>query len=304
MKPLFIHSMGGLGDNIYQRPFVRGAVERGHDVWLDTPWPQLFEDIPNVHCVYAPTRLRTQARNQAIIPADRWEEPPDGAVRLRFGYGRDDLMTTTILGALGRCLPLARGQKLIFDLPPWSREPSPVPPEPGKRLAVIRPVTERKEWLNQSRNPRPEYLTLLAERLLADGWRVVSVADLAPGQEWLVGTAPPATLRYHAGELGVRGLLRLVASADLCVGGIGWLLPAAIAAGVPIFCVLGGNAGAGNRPERLTDRRLDTRRVGFAVPDHHCNCAVHRHTCNKTITGLEGKFDKFLSRIRPLDRAA
>src|SRR5262245_9263081 len=42
--PLLVRGMWGLGDNCYARPFVRAAAEK-YDVWLETPWPELYEDI-------------------------------------------------------------------------------------------------------------------------------------------------------------------------------------------------------------------------------------------------------------------
>ena len=40
--------MHGLGDNIYQRGYVKALAERAGIVWLWTPWPQLYADLRDV----------------------------------------------------------------------------------------------------------------------------------------------------------------------------------------------------------------------------------------------------------------
>ena len=71
MKPpapaaLPVHYLGmhGLGDNIYQRAHVRQAVANGSEIYLTTPWPQLYADLPGVRCVRPNSHLRTQAKNE------------------------------------------------------------------------------------------------------------------------------------------------------------------------------------------------------------------------------------------------
>ena len=61
MKSLVVHGMHGMGDNLYQRAVIRQVGP----VFLHTPWPQLYADIPNVTCLKTGTRLRTQAKNES-----------------------------------------------------------------------------------------------------------------------------------------------------------------------------------------------------------------------------------------------
>ena len=95
---------------------------------------------------------------------------------------------------------------------------------------------------------------------------VVAVADLEPGQEWVVGELPPAHHHFLFGELAVRELLALVRDADIVVGGVGWIVPAGFALKTKTFVVLGGHGGH-NAPEKITDPRLDLSRIGFAIPE-------------------------------------
>ena len=74
-KPaVLIRGMYGLGDNCYSRPFVRAATAR-YQVWLDTPWPELYQDL-DLRFVRGTRKLRTQLANMARQPADRWSRPP------------------------------------------------------------------------------------------------------------------------------------------------------------------------------------------------------------------------------------
>lgn len=283
-KPLVIEAMKGLGDSIYQRPFIRAAAERG-PVWIETPWPELYSDL-DVRFAPCSTTLRTQDRNLRRQPSSRFSKIPAIARRVRLGYGRD-LSRTSIIRALEAQLPLD-GAPLIFDLPeelsrPWLATSRP--------LAFVRPVTVRSEWRNEARNPHPVYVAELARRLM-ETHHVVSVADLQPGAEWLAGAAVPAHTRFEAGQLDVTLLLRLLAQSELAIGGVGFLVPAALALGTPTFIVQGGH-GLHNGRDKITDPRLDTSRLGFAEPDRFCVCDKMLHACDKTISNLDGKFTEW-----------
>lgn len=280
---LLIHGMRGLGDNIYQRAFVRAVRE---DVYLSTPWPELYEDLP-IRFVREDTPLRTQAKNISRQPASRWREAPADARSVRVSYGTRELASGSIIDAMNAALPL-NGAPLVMDLPAF--------PDPGikadKPIALVRPVTVRTEWRNEARNTYPESIQHLAAAMM-DRFFVVSVADLERGKEWLVTPEPPAHLKLHGGELDISRLMGLVQRAAVIVGGVGWIVPAAIAAKTPAFIVLGGHGGH-NAPEKITDPRMDLSKMTFAMPDKFCRCADMGHGCDKTITDLMPKFNDWL----------
>jgi len=270
---VIIHSMRGLGDNIYQRAFVRAV---GGPLWLDTPWPELYRDIPGVRFLRPSTGLRTQSKNIELQPGDFWQTPPRRARQIRVQYGAAGIVR-------GMQRSFGRDPR-AFDLPDFGMSPV------SGRYAVVRPVTVRSEWLAETRNPLPEYIAECAAQLRDDGITVVSVADLVDGHEWALDPLPAADVVLHHGQLRVSELLALVRGAELVVGGIGWLLPAAIAAGVPGWFICGGQGGY-NAPELLTSPKfMDLSRVGFAVPDKFCRCREKRHTCDKRIENHAEKF--------------
>lgn len=273
--------MYGLGDSIYQRAVVR-ALPGIH--YLRTPWPQLYADLPNIRCVRPVTRLRTQAKNAAR--ATTWATPPASLAPRRANYVQHrGTMLEGLCQAFGVRLPA-----VTFDLPPF---PSPMPRD--QPYVLVRPATVRAEWRADARNPRAEYLDAAARAASAAGYRVISVADLAEGQEWLDGPAPFAHQAYHHGELSLELLLGLVRGAAGVIGGVGWLAPAAIAYRVPMLLLYGG-WGFHNGPQRIFDPRLDVSRITQVIPDTFCMCSSSQHACNKTISDLDRHLDAFLVR--------
>jgi hypothetical protein len=302
---LYIEGMLGLGDNIFARPFIRAQMAHYESVKLRTSWPELFEDIPGLKFIRPSTRLRTQLKNVLRRDAreSSWSLPPmpgDGTQTRRVSYGHHSLLARGITRSIEATLPL-RGAPYNLDLPDFRAFEPGFAARPGKALsgekplAVVRPVTVRSEWRNEARNPLPEYVAKLAGALM-DTHTVVSVADLADGAEWLVGEAPPAHVRYHKGELDVRGLLGLVQSANIVIGGVGWIVPAGIASGVKTFVIHGGHA-LHNAPHVITDPRMNLANYGFALPPNFHQC--HKMlcpSCDKTIPNFAAQWNRFALR--------
>ena len=294
MKVL-VHSMWGLGDNIYQRPFVV-AASRQYDLWLETPWPELYADL-DIHFVRGKKLLRTQQKNMARSQA--WSTAPKGIREVTMRYS--NLAASTIIASLERCWRVlgVKFDPQLFGLP----EMALCPIRSERPIAVIRPVTVRREWRNEARNPYPEYVAAIARELMATH-TVIAVADLEPDKEWLVGELPPAHHYLVEGELKPRELLALVRDADIVVGGVGWIVPAGLALGhrdsgsdVNTFVVLGGHGGH-NAPEKITDPRLDLGRIGFAMPERFCRCTNMLHRCDKTIADPVGQFQNWFKSSR------
>ena len=286
-----------MGDGIYARPFVRAAAML-HEVWLDTPWPELYADL-DIKFVRGNRKLRTQQKNIALQPESRWSKPPPMREIKRVSYGAD-LTTYPLITALERRWSVLKVKfdPTLFDLPDMG--PSPIVSD--KPIAVIRPVTTRAEWHNTARGPQPEYIVALAAELMATH-TVVVIADLARDHEWLVGDLPPAHHHFLFGEFKLREMLALVRDADIVVGGVGWIVPAGLALKVKTFVVLGGHGGH-NAPEKITDPRLDLSRIGFAMPEKFCRCTRMLHACDKTIADPLGQFAGWTASIAAAERAA
>lgn len=267
---LRLKGMLGLGDNIYQRAVVRelGPVE------LETSWPQLYSDLP-VKCIRPQTRLRTQAKNAARM---EWASSTGSGPVMPIGYNDKHTILESYLQSAG-----VYKRKIKFDGPATGAKRT--------RNILIRPATVRREWRADSRNPDPRYIAEAAE-LLKHDFNLISVADLKPGEEWVVGELPFAHERYHAGELPLEALLALVDGAAGVVGGVGWAVPASVAYRVPMLLLYGG-WGRANGPRRLFDPRMDSTQVVQALPDRFCMCNDRGHTCDKHISHLEDYVERF-----------
>lgn len=275
-----IKSMFGLGDCIYARPFIK-KLSGKDEVLLETPWPELYQDLPNVKFVKPITNLRTQKKNSERAPPQIWSRRYRGQTR-QMSYTSDG-----IIKGMTRSLGVSPG---VMDLPDFDS------PIQGK-YAVVRPATVRKEWVAASRNPDPSYIANCASKLLSEGYTVISVADLEDGVEWALEPLPDATIRFHRGELNVTQLMGLIKHASLVVGGIGWMVPAAIAYNVPAWFIFGG-FGKYNSPENLFDFDLmDMSKIGYAIPDKFCRCADGKHHCDKEIVNHDEKFAEWLGRL-------
>jgi len=276
-------SMKGLGDNIYQRAFVKELAKKHHSIMFDSPWPEIYKDIRQVHCVLPKTKLRTQLKNVQRYRRRDWAKT-DLRQSRKACYGRDGIFTgmEKVFGVKAK----------TFDLPSFK---NPL----GGRYAVIRPASIRDEWPAPSRNPKPEYLCECAETLLNHGIDVISIADLNE-QEKPVLPLPKATKNFHKGEFSIAETLGLVQNASIVVGGIGWIVPAAIAYKRPSWFVCGG-WGTFNSPKNLIDETvMDLRNIHFELPDNFCMCNDRDHDCDKRITNHASKFERFLERISDL----
>jgi ADP-heptose:LPS heptosyltransferase len=288
VTPILVRGMWGLGDNIFSRPFVRAATQQ-YEIWLDSPWPELYADL-DIKFVRGTRRLRTQQKNMARQPRDCWSLPPP-MPELKIGY--PELGVLPIIRCMERRWESVNVafDPALFDLP----DMGPAPIKSERPIAVVRPVTVRSEWLNEARNPRPEYIQTITNELMATH-TVVMVADLEPGQEWLLGKLPPAHQYFVNGELPLRQLLALIRDADIVIGGVGWIVPAGLAVKTKTFIVLGGQGGH-NAPAKITDPRLDLSRIGFATPNRFCQCTNMRHNCDKAMADPLGQFSRWLATL-------
>ena len=266
-----VNGMRGLGDAIYSRAFIKQLKGL---VCYETPWPELVADLPNVQCARPVTNLRTQQKN--IKRQTQWVNKPNHGTRRSIRYGDQGIMI-----GMRQCFGVDAG---VMDLPPLPKSVGPDTP-----YVVVRPVTLRTEWMAMSRNPEPDYVAWASAEAARRGYTVISVADLEFGKEFIVGEAPPAHLEYHQGQLDVMQLLALVAGASAVIGGIGWIVPACIAAKVPAWIVCGGQGGF-NAPELICPP--DTT-VSFSVPDNFCRCKSKDHNCDKRISNHAETFTRW-----------
>lgn len=248
MQPLLISGHHGMGDNLHQRAIVRQLMQ-DHQVWLESSWVAPYHDLiaSGLKIIHKPTVLRTQTKN-----ADRErrlfcsEKPPSGAKAIKLSYNvRQVREARSVLGAMFKSANL-EPKSMDFRLPvprEWVAKARAAVGYPDKPIMVYRPLVVRKEWKNEARNPdHAAYATLF--KSIRDQFHVVSVADVEPNVEWIVGARVAADQSFHRGELNFETLAGLfsISSAVFCSPGFAVVLAQAV--GTPVISVFGGYESA------------------------------------------------------------
>jgi len=282
--PLLIQGMHGLGDNIHQRAVIRQLMEQ-HEIWLETPWPCVYHDLvgPRLKLLNKNSYLRTQAKN-AKREAKNYSRITSvaGMKAMRIWYTHDGIRKSGFLGAMMdncRCddaaadyrMPIAAKwiKKAHAKLEQW---------QPTKPLLIYRPLVERIEWNGcAARNPdHAAYAALFNS--IRESFFVISIADTAPGKEWIVGPKVKADVECHEGELDFETIAALTASAALMFCSPGFALILAQSVSTPNVCVFGGHESS----------RLYSAGARFAPflgidPIKPCECFSKDHRCAKAI---------------------
>ncbi len=284
--PLRIMGMAGLGDTIYMRPLVLNQFDLYDQVFLHTPWPELYRDTDVQPLYYDNLALRCQVRSMDAY-AGEWAEVPDVKARaVRWMLARPELNVATDLER-----SFAPDGRYHMSLPSFREEwpLGPVRTGSAQPLAVIKPNTLRKEWLVPARNCGPSYMARAARHLMGAGYHVVTVASMEDGLEWLDGDPVPCHEDFTHGELTISELCALVESAALCVASPCFLLPLAMAYRTPFLGVLGGNLRH-NAPEYVTDPRMSLDLVRWIWPAEPCYCPNRLHKCARNVREFGCKF--------------
>ncbi len=256
-KPaLLIHGMHGLGDNIHQRAVLR-ALMHDNSVTLTSSWASLYHDLmaEGLRVASQPIALRTQLKNAAREAArfNGGSGPPSHhpGRSMRISYGATHIRQTrsgTVLEAMFRSAGIPhKYAEADYRLPvpdEWSfrlfNEITKSWPNTGKPILVYRPLVVRPEWHSgEKRNANVnDYAEVFAS--IRDNFFVVSVADLMPGREWIIGPHLKADVELHKGELVFETLAALFKQAACVYTSSGFACILAPAVGTPCISIQGG----------------------------------------------------------------
>jgi hypothetical protein len=255
-------------------------------VVLSTPWPCVYHDLVGDQLVLAmrPTTLRTQAKNTAreAKQYDLLALPPTRQ-QCRVWYAGSDVrrhgsILAAMLANTGCSLatadfslpvPTAWHLRMEARLRGW---------QPLLPILVYRPLVERTEWAGcKGRNPDFDaYFRIF--NAVRKYFFVVSVADLVPDREWVVGRPVVGDLEFHRGELVCEEMAALFQRATLVFSSPGFAPLLAQAVGTPSVCIFGGHEssmtiqhGARHAPTLGID------------PIEPCDCFDHKHQHRKAI---------------------
>lgn len=291
---ILINCMQGIGDSIYSRYFIK-LLSKTNEIYLDTVLPDLYLDL-NVNFIKPDSRYRTQTKSLIESNVIFSNETKFDKI-INFHYGPQDLKKFNILTSMEVKFGFDPGStKLKMSLPSDLIHHNIELPG-NKKIAIVRPVTHRNEWLCTSRSPKPNYIAWCAKILKDSGYYVISIADCEQDKEWIEGIEPPADLKLHKGELGILGTLSLINNSDIIIGGSGFIVPAALATEKNLFIIFGGR-GEYDNPHKILDIRLNLKKVGWALPNNFCRCNKMNHDCDKTINDLDDKFFNFIKDIQ------
>lgn len=295
---IYIKGQLGFGDNIYARPIIRYAVERRGQVVLETPWPELYSDMPDVFPAKPTTTLRTQSRN--VERAGIWWTDPEDLKPHKIGYRQNEISKLGLMGSLRYSAPwVAPSDKLKLDLPQYPKKLLDGQ-QVGRPYAVIRPVTVRKEWDTSARNCDPSYIQHAIHELNDRGFCTILLYDVDGDRETFVGEKPTGAhveINSHESGFDTKSLISLCQHADLLVGPVGWLVPFGYASKVPTYVIHGG-AGDRNHPTYLAPDFDPAHKVAHALPDYYDMSAGKRGIGSTKISNFERNFAAFVEAIQ------
>ena len=298
----------GFGDNLYQRSIIKHLAKRYKALYLKTPCPEIYWDIPNAKFI-DPGRipLRTQTKHIANLSKETFSVMPAGTPSLPWRYfaiythGWETKPGISHVDKLRKSAGVALDDFTFnFPLKPeWIVSAEAVKSKlnlNGKKLCLIRASTLRKEWLNSARTPKIENIQRLIDRYKGE-YFFLSFADLEPGAEWLDGELHGVDVEFHRGELTLTTLFALIKIADMTITGPGWPMLTAIGLRSKCFTIFGGMA----KPEAYFDASMGLMNFSYVAPSPFCDCHRGDHACNKDIPEavLLERFEEL--RARPLD---
>lgn len=267
-----------MGDCIHQRAVIRELSQK-YKIYLETSWPQIYWDMPEVCLINKGTKLRTQLKNQSKNLDGFKNEIPEYAERLKIEYKPDAVRKyTSVLRAMARTCGITH-DNLDYSFPvksEWVKRAREIAYSANKPILIYRPLVERREWGGcQNRNPDKQAYKELFDYISCHFF-VISIADLEDGKEWQVSLPIEADLEFHKGELSFEEIAGLFSIADMvyCSPGFSVVLGKSIK--TPVICLFGGYENSGSFSMGIGQfLGVDTERP--------CNCFSHHHKCNKNI---------------------
>lgn len=279
MTVAVVQGMKAIGDCLFQRPYVRQLAQEHDEVYLGTPWPQLYCDLENVRPCRSETRLLLGKKNALSWYHGPWHEMPERADRIVKVHNVD-----------GSPVRIGESFGSPVSLPPECPDIPTIASARKKPIAVVRPPTKRVDWDSENREPHSFHICEAAEELVLTH-HVVLVSG--PSEE-VIGRVPVHHTSHFDGTLSFEAFMVLIASAEILVAGIGSMVPLAIALRKKALIVVGGR-GATCSVSSVCHPDWQ-HKITFVHPDPYCrDCADPRHRCNKIVPNFSDHLREFLS---------
>jgi ADP-heptose:LPS heptosyltransferase len=297
-KSLYIQGYYGFGDCIYQFPFVKELSKQYSKIYLRTPFPQLFDSIPNVEFIKPPaTHLSTckkyMEKYDTKFKTIKEVSPDDS---LSFHYQRPHKMGIGMAEAFNNLVPSLDKYPIDWSIPikpEWIKEAKHIVHSinTDKKICIIKLPSIRKEWYNIARVGKPDYFQYLIDKY-KDEYYFISVGNKKV--ETFLQDTFGIDLCLDNGELSINGIVALTAMSHLVIGYHSFLIALGIATGTKTFCIFGGYIP----PELWIDKkRMDMSKISYVAPNPFCECFNRHHKdCNKEIPLeiIDKEFEKLI----------
>ena len=187
---IWFDGANGFGDSLFQRVVIKYLIQYFKSIYVHTPCPDIFWDIPNLKYVKEGHKwLRTQDKS-AKLTRGKIVKLPHGIKRTAYSFCPVRQLKKCSAYIIRKKLNISEDDfDFEFPLRPiWISKARKLVKgfKMGKKkLCIIRPPTNRTEWNYPTRNPKPEYYQLLIDKY-KDEYFYVSIAVLHDGVEWLV----------------------------------------------------------------------------------------------------------------------
>lgn len=280
-RPAYMEGYIGIGDNFWQRPFIKEICTRVPMLYLQTFTPQVYWDIKNIKFI----RPKYEAFKSHIKDADRladgvWSTKPlavDVIDKPSYwaGFSMGLTLTQQFQISLGTT-------QYDFSFPvkdkwiEWARDRLRGHKTRSKKICVVHFPTVRDEWKCPARDPKPEYLQAIVNAHKKD-YFFISLADL--DSEHFITKPRNMNMEFHRGELSLEEMMGLLKIADMAMSGNCYLFPMALAIGTKTMVIGGGCQDI----DLFLDQRMNLDNFAQVKPDPFCNCLKSDHDCNKEI---------------------
>lgn len=234
--------MQGMGDAVWQRPALQHLLTQYDLVYALTAWPQLYEDLDPVRLkLLRPSGLSGSRMYYMVDRYTGYHKEPWRVVNhhaIRLYYHVPDCVKPIIPSLFERAYaPADTPYKL--ELPRrWDHLGEAL--RAGRKIAVVRPPTVRKEWPCPARCGDTAAYQQVVTGLGATDYHVIEVGTVCEDEPLFGQPLYHGGDRYLHGELSPEQLWGLIAVADLVVTGPCNILPLAMAYDRQIIGIWGG----------------------------------------------------------------
>lgn len=281
-KDVFFEGYAGIGDNLWQRPFIKEICKRVKTFYLHTYTPQMYWDIPNIKFVKPHYKaFKIHQRNIADTPGMWVENAPAGIKEMpKPAYWAGFRFGLSIADQFEDLWHIKDDYNFRFPVKEeWVQEAKKVLDSldtKGKKICIVHFPTQREDWQCPARDPKPEYLQLIIDRY-KDEYFFISLADLE--HEYFTEAPRGIDKEFHRAELTLNEVIGLVRLADMVVSGNCYLFTMGLSIGTKTFYIGGGCQDI----NLFIGDKYKLPHLAYIQPDPFCNCLDPRHSCEKDI---------------------